>query len=336
MVADMVEFSRRMEQDEVGSADQVTRSIQLFRNLIGDYGGRVANITGDGILALFDSAGQALRFAIQIQTEFREQSVWGDGEPIQFRIGLTIGEVTVHESVAYGHCINVAARLQALADPSSILVSGAFRSAIGEVPGTSLRSLGQPHLKNISEPIEVFEVEHSGAKPIRLVGALRESSAGGAGPASDHRGPGAGQSLRRSPQRPSLRGNRGRHHRQPHPIPQPDGDRAALGLPVQSQRPSRPGGPEPPRRALHSRRQSAPGGQAPSDRRRAHRRGLRKRAVVRSFQPRARGIVRSAGRDRRRRRCAALRPASTWRSGVRNRRIRATCAPTGWWCGAIT
>jgi adenylate cyclase len=175
MVADMVEFSRRMEQDEVGSADQVTRSIQLFRNLIGDYGGRVANITGDGILALFDSAGQALRFAIQIQTEFREQSVWGDGEPIQFRIGLTIGEVTVHESVAYGHCINVAARLQALADPSSILVSGAFRSAIGEVPGTSLRSLGQPHLKNISEPVEVFEVEHSGAKPIRLVGALRES-----------------------------------------------------------------------------------------------------------------------------------------------------------------
>jgi class 3 adenylate cyclase len=58
MVADMVEFSRRMEQDEVGNADQVTRSIQLFRNLIGDYGGRVANITGDGILALFDSAAR--------------------------------------------------------------------------------------------------------------------------------------------------------------------------------------------------------------------------------------------------------------------------------------
>ena len=174
MVADMVEFSRRMEHDQVGSAGQVTRSIQLFRNLIGDYGGRVANITGDGILALFDSAGQALRFAIQIQTEFREQSVWGDGEPIEFRIGLNIGEVTLQESVAFGHCINVAARLQAMADPSSILVSGAFRTAMGELPGTSLRSLGQPRLKNISEPIEVFEVEHSGAKPSRLAGAPRE------------------------------------------------------------------------------------------------------------------------------------------------------------------
>ena len=175
MVADMVEFSRRMEHDQVGSAGQVTRSIQLFRNLIGDYGGRVANITGDGILALFDSAGQALRFAIQIQTEFRDQSVWGDGEPIEFRIGLNIGEVTLQELVAFGHCINVAARLQAMADPSSILVSGAFRSAMGDVPGTSLRSLGQPRLKNISEPIEVFEVEHSGAKPSRLAGAPRES-----------------------------------------------------------------------------------------------------------------------------------------------------------------
>jgi adenylate cyclase len=174
MVADMVEFSRRMEQDQVGSAGQVTRSIQLFRNLIGDYGGHLANISGDGIVALFDSAGQALRFAIQIQTEFREQSVWGDGEPIQFRIGLNIGEVTLQESIAYGHCINVAARLQAMADPSTILVSGAFRSAMGQLPGTSLRSLGQPRLKNISELIEVFEVEHSGAKPSRLATVARE------------------------------------------------------------------------------------------------------------------------------------------------------------------
>src|SRR5208282_6767546 len=140
MVADMVEFSRRMEQDQTGSAGQVARSIQLFRGLIGDYGGHVANIAGDGILALFDSADRALRFAIQIQTEFRDQSVWGDGDPIQFRIGLNIGDVTVHEAIAYGHCINVAARLQAMAEPSSILVTGAFRSAVGDTAGTSLRS----------------------------------------------------------------------------------------------------------------------------------------------------------------------------------------------------
>ncbi len=97
MIADMVAFSRRMEQDQAGSVGQVTRSIQLFRALIGDYGGQIANLSGDGILALFESADKALQFAVQIQTEFRDQSVWGDGEPIQFRVGLNIGEVTFHE-----------------------------------------------------------------------------------------------------------------------------------------------------------------------------------------------------------------------------------------------
>ena len=240
MVADMVEFSRRMEQDQVGSADQVTRSIQLFRNLIGDYGGRVANITGDGILALFDSAGEALRFAIQIQTEFREQSVWGDGEPIEFRIGLNIGEVTLQESVAYGHCINVAARLQALADPSSILVSGAFRSAMGELPGTSLAfarpAAAQEHFR-ADRSVRGRALGREAVAPRRRA---PRAAAGRTGPPSDDRGPGADQSLRRSPQRPSLRGHRRGYHRQPRPVPQPDGDRAALGLPVQPEQPIPP------------------------------------------------------------------------------------------------
>jgi len=153
----------------------VTRSIQLFRRLIGDYGGQIANLSGDGILALFDDADKALRFAVQIQTEFRDQSVWGDGEPIQFRVGLNIGEVTFHESIAYGHCINVAARLQAMADPGGILVTGAFRLAAGELPGLTLHTLGQPRLKNISESIEVFAVEQIGGNKERLSILAREA-----------------------------------------------------------------------------------------------------------------------------------------------------------------
>ena len=131
MFADMVGFAGTWSRMRSAAQSRVARSIQLFRALIGDYGGQVANIAGDGILALFDRADKALRFAIQIQTEFRDQSVWGDGEPIEFRIGLSIGDVTIHGEIAYGHCINVAARLQAMAEPSSILVTGAFRSAVG-------------------------------------------------------------------------------------------------------------------------------------------------------------------------------------------------------------
>ncbi|WP_367276938.1 adenylate/guanylate cyclase domain-containing protein [Bradyrhizobium sp.] len=175
LIADVVEFSRHMEQDEGGSVDQVARSIRLFRSLIGDYGGQIAQIAGDGILALFDSADRTLQFAVQIQTEFRDQSVWGNGEPIQFRIGLNVGEVTIHEAVAYGHCINVAARLQGMADPGGILVTGAFRSAMEATPGLSLRSVGQPRLKNLSEPIDIYAVEPSGATPTN--GAIRPRDA---------------------------------------------------------------------------------------------------------------------------------------------------------------
>ena len=81
MFADMVGYSKHIEKDETANATNAARSIELFKALIGDYGGHVANIAGDGILALFDSADRALQFAIQIQTEFRDQSVWQDGDP---------------------------------------------------------------------------------------------------------------------------------------------------------------------------------------------------------------------------------------------------------------
>jgi adenylate cyclase len=119
MFADMVGYSRRMEQDEEHNSTQAARSVELFKSLIGDYNGQVANVAGDGVLALFDSAEQALRFAVQVQTEFRDQAVWGDGEPIQFRIGLNLGEVIDQQGIVQGHCVNVAARLETLAEPGA-------------------------------------------------------------------------------------------------------------------------------------------------------------------------------------------------------------------------
>src|ERR1700678_2061348 len=161
MFADMVSYSQHIEKDEAANASNAERSIGLFKALIGDYGGRIANIAGDGILALFNSADGALRFAIQIQTEFRDQSVWDDGDPIQFRIGLNLGEVTANATNFHVHSVNVAARVQALAEPNSIFVTGAIRDAVRDLPGVTLRSLGQPRLKNISEQIEIFVVEKS-------------------------------------------------------------------------------------------------------------------------------------------------------------------------------
>jgi class 3 adenylate cyclase len=144
MFADMVSYSKHIEKDEAANASNAERSIELFKAPIGDYGGRIANVLGDGILALFDTADGALRFAIQIQTEFLDQSVWDDGDPIQFRIGLNLGEVTADATNFHVHSVNVAARVQALAEPNSIFVTAAIREAVHDVPGITLRSLGQP------------------------------------------------------------------------------------------------------------------------------------------------------------------------------------------------
>jgi TolB-like protein len=173
MFADMVGYSRRMEQDEARNASQAARSIELFRSLIGNYGGAVANVSGDGVLALFDSAEQGLRFATQIQNEFRDQAVWSDGAPIQFRIGLHLGEVVVRQGNVQGHSVNVAARLQALAEPGAILMTSAVRAAVRDLSGMSARALGYQSLKNISEPIEVFSVDPSGAPAPRSAEAAR-------------------------------------------------------------------------------------------------------------------------------------------------------------------
>ncbi len=167
MFADMVGYSRRMEQDEAQNSSQAARSIQLFKSLIGDYGGKVANVAGDGILALFDSSEHALRFALQILIEFREQAVWVDGDPIEFRIAVNLGEVIVDDGDVQGHCVNVAARLQQLAKPGSILVTEAVRAAVRDLQGLSLTPLGPQTLKNISGATDVFAIGQSGTATAR-------------------------------------------------------------------------------------------------------------------------------------------------------------------------
>jgi adenylate cyclase len=177
MFADMVGYSTRMEQDELRNSGLAARSVELFKSLIGDYGGEVANVAGDGILALFDSAEQALRFAMQIQREFRDQAVWIDGAPIQFRIGLNLGEIIVSDGNVQGHSVNIAARLQTMADPGGIYVTAAVRAAVQDFSGLALRPLGYQSLKNISQPVEVFAIAHHDAQPERAIEIARATPA---------------------------------------------------------------------------------------------------------------------------------------------------------------
>ena len=173
MFADMVGYSARMELDEERVSAQVARSVELFRSLITDFGGEVVQVAGDGILALFNSAQQSVRLAVQVQREFRDQAVWAEGEPIQFRIALHLGDVVTSHGRVQGHCVNVASHLHPLAEPGTVLVTQAVRDAVRGFPGLLMRPVGRPELKNISQPIEIFALGEEGSSGVRAIEAPR-------------------------------------------------------------------------------------------------------------------------------------------------------------------
>jgi adenylate cyclase len=164
LFADVHGYAGLMDRNEERTYERVTRSIRLIKSLIGDYGGCVMNVAGDGVLALFESAPQALKFAVTIQQELRNETVWSaDEESVAFRIGINVGEVLVDEhSNVQGRSVNVAARIQALARPGGICISEAVRRAVRDTLGVPMRSLGPQSLKNIADPIEIFAIEVNG------------------------------------------------------------------------------------------------------------------------------------------------------------------------------
>jgi adenylate cyclase len=167
LFADVHGYSRLMARNEERTYQRVTQAIRLIRSLIGDYGGAVQHVAGDGILALFESAAGALQFAIAIQRElYKEAVAHSDDEPVAFRIGINVGEVLLGgEANVQGHAVNVAERLQALARPGGICVTDMVQRLASEIIGGRVRRLGLRYLKNIDEPIEVFAVDVTGSEP---------------------------------------------------------------------------------------------------------------------------------------------------------------------------
>jgi TolB-like protein/class 3 adenylate cyclase len=160
LYADVAGSSLAMARDEERTIDWIRRSIALIKSLIGDYGGRVVHYAGDGVLAIFNSAGEALTFAVEVQRELRNDAVWNTAaQPLAFRMGINLGEVLEAEEDIYGQSVNVAARIQEIAPPGGICVSDTVRDVVRSRSELRLQSLGHPALKNIEERIEIFAVE---------------------------------------------------------------------------------------------------------------------------------------------------------------------------------
>jgi adenylate cyclase len=161
VAADMVGYSRLMEVDEAGTLARLkTHRIELIDPAITKNRGRIIKTTGDGMLIEFQSVVDAVVCAAEIQRRMARRNA--DVPParwIQFRIGINLGDVIVEEGDIFGDGVNIAARLETLAEPGGICVSGAVCDQVGSrLEDIVFEDLGDKQVKNIARPIRVYRV----------------------------------------------------------------------------------------------------------------------------------------------------------------------------------
>ena len=161
LAADVVAYTSLMEADEEGTFAALKERRRLaIEPTIQQYGGHIFKLTGDGALIELPSIVAAVECAIAIQRSNESQNVEQPPDRhIRLRIGITIGDVMVEDGDIYGTGVNIAARLEGLAPPGGICISGAAVDQVQGRNGLSFRYIGRKELKHISEPIAVYEVE---------------------------------------------------------------------------------------------------------------------------------------------------------------------------------
>jgi TolB-like protein len=176
LAADVAGYSRLMGADESGTLRRLTElRHEVLEPLIATHHGRVVKLIGDGILAEFASAVNALACAVAWQEAVaKHEAETPEGQRIGFRIGINLGDVIVEDGDIHGDGVNVAARLEAQAEPGGICVSqDIHRHSKGKVP-VAFEDLGERRLKNIAEPVRVFRVLGSASAPAGVAPPLPE------------------------------------------------------------------------------------------------------------------------------------------------------------------
>jgi TolB-like protein/class 3 adenylate cyclase len=160
LAVDVVGYSAHMEADEAGTFERLkARQTDLFEPEIARHQGRVFKLMGDGLLAEFGSVVNAVECAVTLQRGMTERnaSVAAD-KRLEIRVGINLGEVIVDGEDRYGEGVNVAARLQQLADPGGICVSGKVSKEVERKLAFAFEPMGAHRVKNITEPIQCFRV----------------------------------------------------------------------------------------------------------------------------------------------------------------------------------
>src|SRR5262245_34278328 len=176
--ADVVEYSRLMGADEEGTlAALKAHRRELIDPLLTQHQGRIVKTTGDGLLIEFASIVDAVRCAVVMQQgmDSRNANV-EESQRIRFRVGINVGDVIVEDDDdIFGDGVNVAARLEALAEPGRICVSATVREHVAEKLPIGFTDLGEHNVKNIARPVHVYRIESHGEA--RSAAAARPQSA---------------------------------------------------------------------------------------------------------------------------------------------------------------
>ena len=158
LAADVVGYSRLMGVDETGTLERLKALRRdIFDPAISAHSGRMVKLMGDGALVEFASAVDAVTCAIEIQRSIREHGIdVAEDERIQFRIGINVGDIIVEGDDIYGDGVNVAARIEGLAEPGGIYISRAAAEHVRDKVPIQIENRGEQIVKNIARPIEVF------------------------------------------------------------------------------------------------------------------------------------------------------------------------------------
>ncbi len=153
VATDMVGYSRLMEADEEGTlARQKAHRAELFDPKIAEHHGRIVKTTGDGLLIEFASAVDAVRCAVEMQIAMAEcEADVPEDHRIAYRIGINVGDIIIDGGDIYGNGVNIAARLEALADPGGVFLSRSVYDQVKKKTDFGYEYLGEQQVKNIAE-----------------------------------------------------------------------------------------------------------------------------------------------------------------------------------------
>ena len=162
LAADVMGYSRHTERDEEGSTITLRKCRAVAEESVAAHRGHIFSSAGDGLVAEFPSIVEAIRCAIEIQNEIAERNASvPEDERMQFRIGVNLGDVVVEDNNLYGTGVNVAVRLEQLAEPGGICISQTVYDQVRKIVEIPFEDIGERRLKNIADPIHVYRVRTS-------------------------------------------------------------------------------------------------------------------------------------------------------------------------------